>query len=187
MVLNKLELHIYVLAWCLYFWDYKCKCGIKLSLRLTRSIVYISLWSPWAKEMGDPPSEGGCKWGSRSSCWPSTFLVSWDLRRPAGLVRCCPLCSTKENRAAVCPGWEAGEVCGALLSFTGGGWWVAGLLWEADLSNKQRHCLAAPAVAGTPAPGHVGATCSLQTTWGCGNCPSGCGPASPVYRRPWQI
>lgn len=39
---------------------------------------------------------------------------------------------------------------------------MAGLLREADLSNKQRHCLAAPAVAGTPAPGHVGAACSLK-------------------------
>lgn len=49
------------------------------------------------------------------------ILASWDLRRLASLAQCCPLHSAKEDSAVACPGWEAGELCGALLLFTGGG------------------------------------------------------------------
>lgn len=57
------------------FWDYKCKRGIKLFLKLTRSIVYISLWSPWAKEMGDPQVRGAVNEGAGAVAGPPHSCV----------------------------------------------------------------------------------------------------------------
>lgn len=133
---------------------------------------------------GRPQARGG-KWGAEAVADPPRSSVLGS----GGAWPACPVLparSAKEDSAAACPGWEAGELCGALLVHRR---WVTGGRFAAGGRPQQRtETLWVWQPLQLLGPLHrARSRRSLQTTRGCGKCPTGCGPAlTCVLSWPWQ-